>query len=271
MQSAGDGGRGVLGWILLVGGIVVGAIVVLGVIGFVMSKRAAAQMPPAADRACRRRRRTGHAAGAPAEAEAARSAPHARGRRPACCRNGRPIPALAHHRAARAPASAHLLRHGFLIGKQPGCDLADRRRLHVEPARADRDGRRRQLQALRPRLDQRHVTSTACASPTARSSTASPSGSARPRCGSWHNEDDAMSKTIRQADHRGPDVPRSTRRSSTSASRRSGTRRARSASRRATDPSPAVQARRRRRTATCPTARTPSATRYAAAAARATA
>ena len=40
------GGRGVLGWILLVGGIAVGAIVLLGLIGFAMSRRAPAVVLP---------------------------------------------------------------------------------------------------------------------------------------------------------------------------------------------------------------------------------
>ena len=91
----------------------VGALVVLGVIGFVMTKRSSRAMPDAAghaDAPARSRRRSADAG----------AMPHGAAARPAAERPA--DPGAAHHERA-AHRRAPLLRNGFLIGKQPGCDL----------------------------------------------------------------------------------------------------------------------------------------------------
>ncbi len=60
-----------------------------------------------------------------------------------------------HQRAARRRAHAAPPRLHDRQAARLGS--ADRGRLHVEPTRADRDGCQRQLSAVRPQLDQRHV------------------------------------------------------------------------------------------------------------------
>ena len=99
-------GHPVVRWLLIIVGGLVGLVVVLGLVGFAMSKRHARPMPmpmpgqmPVAP-----------AKGAPAMPQA--------GLLP----NGRPIPALLITSGPRA-GERFMLRHGFLIGKQPGCDL----------------------------------------------------------------------------------------------------------------------------------------------------
>jgi hypothetical protein len=104
--AATSSGHPVLRWVLIIGGCLVGLVVLLGVVGFVMSKRAARPMPM-----------PGMAAmpGMPPTAKPAAAAP---GLLP----NGRPIPALLITGGPRA-GERLMLRHGFWIGKQPGCDL----------------------------------------------------------------------------------------------------------------------------------------------------
>jgi hypothetical protein len=108
LQYRAASGGGILHWILLIGGIVVGALVLLGVIGWLMSKRspripmpAGAQMP------------------AP-NIQAMPTMPSAPP--PGLLPNGRPIPAVMIMSGPRA-GQRQFLRNGFLIGKQPGCDL----------------------------------------------------------------------------------------------------------------------------------------------------
>jgi hypothetical protein len=100
--------RGILGWILLIGGIAVGAIVVLGVIGFVLTKmkqrpkRPVVAMPMAGMPVPQPQGRAGGAAPAPFAATVASL-----------------------YVASGSRAGAQLpLRHGFTIGKLPQCDLA---------------------------------------------------------------------------------------------------------------------------------------------------
>lgn len=123
MKPKAGGGRGVLGWILMIGGILVGAIVVLGVIGYVMTKRQHAQVPMDPD-----------AIIAAAQHKAMKSKPP----KPASI----PPPQLASQPPQQAVSQPPVvagprlyivsgpnagreiaLKHGFLIGKQPGCDL----------------------------------------------------------------------------------------------------------------------------------------------------
>jgi hypothetical protein len=101
VKLGGGGGGHVVRWILIAVGAVIGAIVLLGLVGFLMSKRQTAPRAPAPQQAT---------AAAPA------SAP------PGLLPNGRPIPALIIMSGPRA-GERLLLRHGFWIGKQPGCDL----------------------------------------------------------------------------------------------------------------------------------------------------
>ena len=96
VQYQDGGGRGVLGWLLLVGGIVLGAAFVLGVIGFIITKK---------------QHKTPHAA-----QPATPAVP------PGFLPNGRPIPSLIVMSGPRT-GERHLLFNGFLIGKQPGCNL----------------------------------------------------------------------------------------------------------------------------------------------------
>lgn len=112
VQYQGGGGRGVLGWLLLVGGIVLGAALVLGVIGYFITKRQHAGHPaqPAP---------TPHVPGGAhvAVQPAAHAAPQ-----PGLLPNGRPIPSLLVMTGPRTGQRFPLF-NGFLIGKQPGCHL----------------------------------------------------------------------------------------------------------------------------------------------------
>lgn len=99
-----DNGRGIVGWLLLIGGIVVGGFVVLLLIGFVITKvKEANGKAPKAPK------------GAPGQPVVA--APP-----PGFLPNGRPVPALMITSGPRA-GERHMLFNGFLIGKQPGCSL----------------------------------------------------------------------------------------------------------------------------------------------------
>jgi hypothetical protein len=95
-------GGGVLHWILLIGGIVVGALVLLGFIGWLMTKRSPRIAMPQ---------------GAVMPQATVPTAPP-----PGMLPSGRPIPAVMIMSGPRA-GQRQFLRNGFLIGKQPGCDL----------------------------------------------------------------------------------------------------------------------------------------------------
>lgn len=120
------GGRGVLGWILLVGGILVGAAVVLGVIGYFITRRqqsspgqpviAPGQVP-------------GHVPAVPGQVPGqvpAQPPGYVPGRAAVAqvgvLPNGRPAPVLMITSGPRT-GERHVLFNGFLIGKQPGCHL----------------------------------------------------------------------------------------------------------------------------------------------------
>ena len=123
IQYTDGGGRGVLGWIVLLGGIVLGAALVLGVIGFFITKRQHAQAamaghpqmpgePPL----------PGHGPAAPQPKQKKGKQAQAPIVPPGFLPNGRPIPALMITSGPRT-GERHLLFNGFLIGKQPGCNL----------------------------------------------------------------------------------------------------------------------------------------------------
>jgi hypothetical protein len=109
VAAATSSGHPILRWILIGAGVLVGGVVVLGLVGFVMTKRqtrpvAMPVMPNAPN------------------APNVPNVPNAAGARPGLLPNGRPIPALMITTGPRA-GERLMLRHGFWIGKQPGCDL----------------------------------------------------------------------------------------------------------------------------------------------------
>jgi hypothetical protein len=106
LQYKGGGGHPIFTWVLIIVGGGVGLLVLLGFIGWVMSKRSPRiPMPP----------------GAVMPMTTMPSMPP-QGPVPGLLPNGRPIPALLVMSGPRT-GQRLFLRHGFLIGKQPGCDL----------------------------------------------------------------------------------------------------------------------------------------------------
>lgn len=112
------GGRGILGWLLMIGGIAIGAVLFLALVGFVLSKRSPSiPLPPG----------MAPPPGAPKKTKKEKAKP------------GLPQPAMAVAGVAPAPAvvsGPHLiilngpragerigLRNGFIVGKQLGVDL----------------------------------------------------------------------------------------------------------------------------------------------------
>jgi hypothetical protein len=117
------GGRGIIGWILIIGGILVGVIFLLGIVGFVMTKREQAAVPLDPD-----------AIIAAAEQKMKSKPPKAVTIQPFA----KPASVPPVHAPVAAPVVSGprlyivsgpregeqiALKHGFLIGKQPGCDL----------------------------------------------------------------------------------------------------------------------------------------------------
>ena len=121
------GGRGVLGWILLIGGGLVGAIVVLGVIGFVMTKRQQSQVPmdPDAIIAAAEQKLKSKPPGRVTVQPFAKpaSVPPGVGVQPPPI--AAPVVSGPRLYIASGPREGEqiALKHGFMIGKQPGCDL----------------------------------------------------------------------------------------------------------------------------------------------------
>jgi FHA domain/von Willebrand factor type A domain len=105
IAEASAGGHHILRWLAIIGGAIVGLVILLGLVGFLMSKRSAPRAPmPVA--------RPGQPVAMPSKGPVA----------PGLLPNGRPIPALLITGGPRA-GERMLLRHGFSIGKQPGSDL----------------------------------------------------------------------------------------------------------------------------------------------------
>ena len=124
------GGRGIFGWILIIGGIVVGVIFLLGVVGFVMTKRQQSQVPLDPDAiiaAAEQRAKSKPPRGPASQPPHVTVQPFAQ---PASVPPPQPMqvaPVVTGPRLyiASGPREGEqiALRHGFLIGKQPGCDL----------------------------------------------------------------------------------------------------------------------------------------------------
>ena len=121
MQYRDEGGRGVLGWLLIIVLCGVGAIVLLGVIGYFITKQQQivhAGQPPGMP----------VMPGQPMPAPVSKPPKQKKQKKqpvvqqPGLLPNGRPIPALMITSGPRT-GERHLLFNGFLIGKQPGCNL----------------------------------------------------------------------------------------------------------------------------------------------------
>ncbi|HUS30110.1 MAG TPA: FHA domain-containing protein [Kofleriaceae bacterium] len=113
-----DGGRGILGWLLLIGGSVVGLVVLLGVVGFFIQKAQQPKIayPPGFQPP------PGTPAPKPAKQKKSKQPQQPAGPPPGFLPNGRPMPAILITSGPRT-GERHMLRNGYLIGKQPGCDL----------------------------------------------------------------------------------------------------------------------------------------------------
>jgi hypothetical protein len=107
------GGRGILGWILIIGGVLVGLFFVLVAVGWFLGKRQQRKAGLAA---------LAQAAGTAPAAGAAPTAPAAKPAAPAAAGHSAPgyfVIQGGMHRGKRIP-----LRNGLRIGKAPDCDLA---------------------------------------------------------------------------------------------------------------------------------------------------
>ncbi len=119
-------GRGVLGWIVIVGGIALGVLVLLGLIGYALSKRApSVPLPPGvtAEMISGMRAAPGTLPGTgPAPVPQVQATGPGLPYVAAPAVAARPIPHLMFLSGPRAGERV-ALRHGFSIGKAPGCDL----------------------------------------------------------------------------------------------------------------------------------------------------
>jgi hypothetical protein len=122
LQYTDGGGRGVLGWLLLIGGIGLGAALVLGVIGYFITKRHHQHAPHPAPHAMPGQPHPGHPPAAAPPNPKKQKQGQAPVVPPGMLPNGRPIPVLLITSGPRT-GERHLLFNGFLIGKQPGCNL----------------------------------------------------------------------------------------------------------------------------------------------------
>jgi hypothetical protein len=152
LQYRDAGERGVLGWLVLVGGIGLGAALVLGVIGYFITRRQQRVQPPPGMPGqpmmpgqpgipgqpampghptmpgphVPQQPIVGQPAAMPAAVPTGKQKKPKKGQAPVVppgfLPNGRPIPALLITSGPRR-GERHLLCNGFLIGKQPGCNL----------------------------------------------------------------------------------------------------------------------------------------------------
>ena len=124
VRYQGDNGRGIFGWLLLIAGIVVGLVVVLGVIGWLMSKAQSTKVayPPGWQPGMPLPPGFQMPQAAPPKQKKAKKGEPAPQPQPGLLPNGRPMPALLITSGPRT-GERHMLHNGFLIGKQPGCHL----------------------------------------------------------------------------------------------------------------------------------------------------
>jgi hypothetical protein len=121
------GGRGIFGWILIIGGVVVGLIVILGLVGYVMTKRQqqqqamydAAGIPMPAPVSKPPKSKPPKAASLPPATAVVSAAGQAPQQPVAAVITGPRFYVMSGPRTGEQIA----LKHGFMIGKQPGCDL----------------------------------------------------------------------------------------------------------------------------------------------------
>ncbi len=113
---AAPGGRGLIGWVVLMGGIILGGLALLVGIGFVLSKRTReVPLPPGVAPPPGKQKKVK----APKAAVAAPAAPAPA---PAAAAPTGPVPRLIFLTGPRAGEQLPL-HNGFMIGKQTGCDL----------------------------------------------------------------------------------------------------------------------------------------------------
>lgn len=108
-------GGGFLHWLLVIGGGIVGVLVLLGFVGYLMQKKQARPQMPGMPV-------TPGMPVAPGAAPVAPKMPVMPVMQPGLLPNGRPIPAFMIMSGPRT-GERLLLHNGFLIGKQPGCNL----------------------------------------------------------------------------------------------------------------------------------------------------
>jgi hypothetical protein len=112
-------GHGVLGWILRIGGLLVGIVVLLGVIGFVMTRRQQAAADPAHPPGATPPPRSKPPKTKPPKSKPPSLAPPAAISQPPAEITGPRFYILNGPRTGEVLA----VKHGFSIGKTPGCDL----------------------------------------------------------------------------------------------------------------------------------------------------
>jgi hypothetical protein len=119
-----DNGRGIFGWLLLIGGIVVGLVVLLGIIGFFIQKAQQSKIayPPGYQPPVQPGMQPGAPAPKPTKKQKGKKGQQPAGPPPGFLPNGRPMPALLITSGPRT-GERHTLHNGYLIGKQPGCNL----------------------------------------------------------------------------------------------------------------------------------------------------
>ncbi len=118
VKPRGPEGRGIVGWIVLIGGIGLGAMLVLGLIGYALSKRSQSiPLPPGVTPEMIAAARAQVPGSVPPGAMPQAMAPQM-----PVANTGRPVPHLMFLSGPRTGERVPL-RHGFLIGKAPNCDL----------------------------------------------------------------------------------------------------------------------------------------------------
>lgn len=115
-------GHPILKWLAIIGGGIVGLVVLLGAIGFAMSKSQSPKPMPMPGQLPGMPGQLPVPGSVPPSGKRSKAASQAPAPAPGLLPTGRPIPGLMILNGARA-GERLMLRHGFWIGKQPGCDL----------------------------------------------------------------------------------------------------------------------------------------------------